>query len=422
MILKMKIIFLFFLFLCSINSFADSKYYGIWSNESEKGTKKTLILKYVSTENKQHDILSNGTVPCYGFLQYSEGKNSPITTYLISECEEKDDHVRLAVIGKKTDYTAACHIMLQLQYGKMVVSYDGDDEDSIGSLLAGLTLNHSATEAELIKSEQVFSRDRTSDSIQFEKEFFWYQLITSIIALIYFFSIFHMIYELFIRRSLYNKKGYTLEEMKAARVSSGKPEQMSGEEYTLLNNLIAVVDSYWIYGDYGILGPKKYRYIKKAEKVILKMAEMYPTDQKAINIMNDYVNVLNSLKVRKFSGSGILITAFVIIFAMMFWQSEQSYNWPVIAFSSVVLAIYYGACLTPLWVLNKRGNQQTKSIGVFASVLAAMGLGSLAADGSYGVSRSTYTLLFLCVIALFLAMLLPLWSVINYIRNYIIYR
>lgn len=256
-------------------------------------------------------------------------------------------------------------------------------------------------------------------------------LIGLFISLLYLAIIGHMVYELFIRKSVYKKDGYSLEEMKAARSASGKGELSVGEIETL-NQLMESAVADWTSATDNKLYPTKISHIRNAEKAIARMAELLPTDQAYVDRMNEIVESLNISNKRVFNGSIKLIVLTVIVAALLSWMAK---SWAMIPFFLISLAIYWGASMTPTWMLQKKAlfgkKNRDVSGGVIAGILAFVGSAQTVrtittyTDGSRDVSddhSQHWVFLMIGIILLvFLAMFMAVWAIFNYVRNYLLY-
>lgn len=260
----------------------------------------------------------------------------------------------------------------------------------------------------------------------------WRIIGSILVLLLYVAMIAHMVYELFIRKSLYSKEGITLEKMKQARAESGKATEPSQSEATTINNLMSEVTSGWTEYE-ECLWPTDIKQVRNAENALARIEEAMPTDPDVIARMNELIKGLNANKKRQFNGSKKLII-FTIIIAVGIGLITKT--WDMIPFFLGSLIVYYGASLTPTWMLVKReikgkGNNHFSGkliSGIFAFIGSAQTVRTVTkwSDGSTTTSDDNSQHLLYWGIGIFLLIMLVLfigvWAIFNYVRNYLLYK
>lgn len=260
----------------------------------------------------------------------------------------------------------------------------------------------------------------------------WRIIGSILVLLLYVAMLAHMVYELFIRKSPYSKNGYTLEDMKQARAESGKAAELSQGEMTTVNNLLNEVTSGWTEYE-GCLWPTDIKQVRNAENALARLAEAMPTDPDVIARMNELVKGLNENKKRHFNGSMKLVI-FTIIIAVVIGLLAKS--WDMIPFFLGSLIVYYGASLTPAWMLVKRemkgkdnNHLSSKLIsGIFAFIGSAQTVRTVTkwSDGTTTTDDDHSQHFIFWIIGLFLLIMLVffigVWAIFNYVRNYLLYK
>ncbi|MCQ2324514.1 MAG: hypothetical protein MJZ53_06725 [Paludibacteraceae bacterium] len=258
-------------------------------------------------------------------------------------------------------------------------------------------------------------------------------IIQSILLSLLFLAILaHMVFELFIRKKPYSKDGYTVEDMKQARAESGKSAEMSQGECTTINNLLNEATSEWTEHN-GSYFPTNIKQVRNLENAIAQAAEMMPTDAAIIERLNEMVTVLNDLTKRQFNGSVKLIVLTVVMAIFLTFMA----GWTMIPFFVFSLAVYYGASLTPTWMLVKKeisGNGGKAAgasrfiAGIFSFIGSAQTIRTVTkwSDGTV-TKEDDHTQHFVAIIIgivlfVFLALFISIWGIFNYFRNYVIYK
>ena len=245
----------------------------------------------------------------------------------------------------------------------------------------------------------------------------------------------HMIYDNFIRKS-YNE-GRKVIDFVTKRRAANMPEYSTAEEITHINYRLDEVLAAWdtIPGEDGksTLFPLKKSGVKLACEVMAEAEATMPTDEQTIERMNSIASVLNSALKRKFNGSQALIISSIIVgIVLIFATKTVNYTIPIV----VGLVIYWLASRTSNFVLIRKelkggGGKQsflTRVIGgLFAGVAASKTYKTVTtySDGSqttdYDNSETWITLTFTLVIIVLLSMFIWVFSIINYLRNYLFY-
>ena len=244
----------------------------------------------------------------------------------------------------------------------------------------------------------------------------------------------HMIYDNFIRKP-YNEERKA-EDYVQARRDAGLVEESTDEEIAYINGRLDEVIAAWgsIPGDDGepIPYPLKKSGVKLAREVMAEVEAAMPTDADTIERMNAFSGIMNNALERSFNGSKALIITSVIVGVVFAFIASPSFAVTI----GVGLAIYWLASRTPNFVLvrqelkGKGGKQSflTRVIGgLFAGIAAAKTyeIVTTYSDGSEtretDNSETWISLAFTLIVIVVLAVFIWVFSLVNYLRNYVLY-
>lgn len=245
----------------------------------------------------------------------------------------------------------------------------------------------------------------------------------------------HMIYDNFIRKS-YNE-GCKVIDFVTRRRAANMPEHSTSEEIARINCRLDEVLAAWdtIPGEDGksTLFPLKKSGVKLACEVMAEAEAAMPTDVQTIERMNSIASILNSALKRKFNGSKALIITSIIVAIILAIITKSATS--VVPFA-VGLVIYWLASRTSTFVLVrqelKNGGAKRSFLsrvigGLFAGVAAAKTYKTVTtySDGSQTTdiddTETWLSLAFTLIVIVVLAMFIWLFSIINYLRNYVFY-
>lgn len=257
------------------------------------------------------------------------------------------------------------------------------------------------------------------------------KMIENIIGIILFTSILgHMIYIKYVRTPRF-KVVFTPQHFIDKRIAGNMEQQMSDQEGARCTQLFDEIEATWDkYEEEGeeFHTPTSYKQLKVATKAIEEIIAMSPTNEDIIEQINGYANVVNLKEKRSFLGSKmlmILASAFAIV--PVFFDSWVQF-FPLMF--GVVL--YYLACQKPVFLAEKKAGK----VGVDRSFM--WGVWDMAFSGktyiitwrnSKGDERKErdstewwLTFFFGMILIVMFSMMISLWAVVAYIRNYIIYK
>jgi hypothetical protein len=245
----------------------------------------------------------------------------------------------------------------------------------------------------------------------------------------------HMIYDNFIRKS-YNERRTVADFVnlrRAAKLADSSTEEEIAYVNSRLDEMVAawgaVTDSEGKPAPY----PLKKAGVKLATLVMAEAEAAMPTDEATVERLNGYAAVLNNALERRFNGSKALIITTIIVAIILAIITKSATS--VIPFA-VGLVIYWLASRTSTFVLVrqelKNGGAKRSFLsrvigGLFAGVAAAKTYKTVTtySDGSQTTdiddTETWMSLAFTLIVIVVLAMFIWLFSIINYLRNYVFY-
>lgn len=243
----------------------------------------------------------------------------------------------------------------------------------------------------------------------------------------------HMVYELFIKKNPFTL--ISIQEMQEKRREFGQSLDMTEDEQQQCLSLIEQEFEIWTPipndpQDRRIITTKKQ--LNHAEETIAQIKEIKPTSPEIIDAVNEYINVSADCKKRVFTGSKVILL-FVALFTVFIFFIA---GWRGVPFFVISGVTYYLASLTPNFMLYRKelkGNTGSGALSWVLGILAGMILGAktvrtttLWSDGSKTVdddySQHQVAWIISLVVTVIIIFFLVLWSAINYIRNYVLYR
>ena len=251
------------------------------------------------------------------------------------------------------------------------------------------------------------------------------------------FMIGHMSYVLF--KSKRFAQNYSIAGFKALRQIAGKAETSTEEENSqcidLLNEAFHTWSKVEVENGNEYRKPKRMKEILKSALYLQQVIEIEPTDGEIIDTLNEYKEVVHSNEKRSFDGS-IPLIVLGLIFAIvvgLFTKSEETgfilstlkYG----AFFWVPVIVYYISSLTPEFLIEKRANRGggNVSTGLIAFAIGILGSGftmrTRFTDGSHEDDHTGHYIAWILGIAALLAVAITIffWSIVNYVRNYLLF-
>lgn len=273
-----------------------------------------------------------------------------------------------------------------------------------------------------------FAADNTVADV---KKDLWIKIIAAIVVLLV--IIVHTIATLVKQRGL--RTDYTVAEFNKNRTDAALGA-MSKEEIDALNTSLDSIDNIWgeIIDSKGdtVTYPHKKSSVMQSLAILQQAVDANPTDKGVVEKINSYNEVLNHARTRQFNGSKTLIVICTIIGLIV-----------AVAFPPALVAVVLGvtayllASRTPNFMLieqiaknsNKSGSWVKRTLlSLISGVASAKSYKVVKthSDGtkSYDTDRSEtwFSLLLVFVFTLMIAFLLPIITLINYTRNYLIYK
>ena len=264
----------------------------------------------------------------------------------------------------------------------------------------------------------------------------WGEIILGSIGFIIYIGLFlavigHMVY------ILVNGKRYKLlfsiEEMKAKRIEVGKKELMTEEEEEKALELLDEAFKCWTVveetEDDELRTPTKMKQIKQSVQYLDEAIALQPTEESILTRLNQLTGVINQAEERSFDGSKKLITLGIIVAILMYWMMGLEMTISTL----FATGIYFLASRTPQFLIDKKAKRKAGNIhngifaGVFAMIAGAQTIRTVTkwSDGTKTVdddnSQTWMALILGFMIIVAMAMMMWVWALLNYLRNYVFY-
>jgi hypothetical protein len=245
----------------------------------------------------------------------------------------------------------------------------------------------------------------------------------------------HMIYDNFIRKA-YNEKRTVADfvnQRRAAQLADNSTEEEIARVNSRLDEMVAAWGAVPGQDGESIPYPLKRSGVKLATKVMAEAEAAMPTDEATVERMNHYAAIINNALERRFNGSKALIITSIIVGIIVAISTKAA---PPVISIAVGLAIYWLASRTSNFVLVrqelKNGGVKRSFLsrvigGLFAGVAAAKTYKTVTtySDGSQTTdidnTETWFSLIFALLMLVVLAVFIWLFSLINYLRNYVFY-
>jgi hypothetical protein len=276
-----------------------------------------------------------------------------------------------------------------------------------------------------------------SDSQSSRETWGWAEFLGLLLVLAIPFAICHILYVLlFEDRKIVP---HTVEEFKQMRRLTGRPEDLPEEEENRIRRELAQV---WLSftqietEDGTQVIPTNRKQIVAARKGLLACIESAPTDPDSVNEYNDCVEHYKACRKRSFTGSTFFIIISALVYVAIFFLAEH--EWRILLFGSLNIAFYVFATLEPAFVYQTKllkGKDMSKP-GAMTRIMAGL-LGFAVAGESYRIitkwsdgtttTEDDHTGFFVQLLIGFALMIVVSYfmfvvSLINYLRNYVLYR
>jgi hypothetical protein len=205
---------------------------------------------------------------------------------------------------------------------------------------------------------------------------------------------------------------------------------MTKEEVDELNTKLDSIDTIWgeIADSKGnmVVYPHSRKSLNQSLEILNAAIALNPDNKDIVTKINDYNEVLNHALSRQFTGSKALI-AIAVIIGLFMGLGTGIYAATVATITTVVAYIF--ASRTPNFMLieqiSKSGSKPTTLI---KRLLVTIVTGVSAVKATNGNGRGAddnhtwYSIVLIVVLTLVLAFLLPVITLVNYLRNYLIYK
>ena len=232
----------------------------------------------------------------------------------------------------------------------------------------------------------------------------------------------HTIYLLATTKKL--KENYTVEAFRKNRAAAGLGA-MTKEEVDELNTKLDSIDTIWgeIADSKGnmVVYPHSLKSLNQSLEILNAAIAANPDNKGIITKINDYNEVLNHALTRQFSGSKTIIAIATILGLILGFGT--GFYMAIVATIVTVLA-YILASYTPNFMLIEqiaRNGKRSTSL-VKRLLLALIGSVTVANQNDKDKSERWVSYLLLFVGTIVMAFLLPIIALVNYLRNYVIYR
>lgn len=457
----LRFLFIAAMVLISKFAFAGSDLYGKWVGSTDKNLELYVV---DDSSEKYNPYPSSEQIPCFGYLVIGQFEDGQDNGYLIAGLVDNDDYLEITLQSVINEQEPKIPLRLNYKNNQLTISVIEETDNAALKGLDGTVMDHELTleqlrneegsdfkltaeneQAETIEegdpdgpvydgSDSIFAETGVqSDGSNSHGGSDWKETLMMIVfGILYVAMIGHMVFELFIRRRPYKVEGYTQADMIAARKEAGLPENSTNADDMRIISCLEKMTDGWTYEQDQFL-PISKENMDDAERYLMEAINLKPTDEDAINRINESIEVLEANWKRQFNGSIKLIVLTLVVSGLMAYFAGSI---SVMPFFIVSLGIYYMASLTPTFMLNKIAikGKDNKSFfggliaGVFAFIGSAQTVTTITkyTDGSKDVDKDhTQHLVFLAIgliILMFVAIFVSIWAIFSYIRNYLIFK
>lgn len=281
----------------------------------------------------------------------------------------------------------------------------------------------------------------TTGEVKKEKGWFAIFLETVILILILgaaAFIIGHMGYTIY-KAKTFAAQDYSLENFRAIRKEKGLPSESTQDENRKCNDLLDDAYESWTdvegSGSREIHNPKYMREIVRTGRMLREIAEIAPTDVDIINTLNEYKEVVSRNEARSFDGSWKLIWVGVgvaVVIALIMQSDYGNFFGALFSVGLIFLiptGAYYLSSYTPQFLIDKRANRGGGNVssGIVALAFGIMGSGvTVRTHYTDGTSEDDHSSHFIMAalgifVLLIVAFTISIWSIVNYLRNYVLF-
>ena len=257
-----------------------------------------------------------------------------------------------------------------------------------------------------------------SNTLADYKQELWIKIISAIVVLLV--IVIHTIVTLVKQRGL--RTNYTVAEFSKNRTDASLGA-MTKEEIAALNMSLDSIDNIWgeiidTQGD-TVTYPHKKSSVKQSLAILQQAIDANPTDKGVVEKINSYNEVLNHAISRQFNGSKTVIALFTIIGLI----TSVAFP-PMLAIVALGITAYILASRTPNFMLIEQITKNNNRSGswVKRTLLSLLSGVTAAKSDKTEKNQTWFSLLLVFVFTLVIAILLPVITLVNYTRNYLIYR
>ena len=257
-----------------------------------------------------------------------------------------------------------------------------------------------------------------SNTLADYKQELWIKIISAIVVLLV--IVIHTIVTLVKQRGL--RTNYTVAEFSKNRTDASLGA-MTKEEIAALNTSLDSIDNIWgeiidTQGD-TVTYPHKKSSVKQSLAILQQAIDANPTDKGVVEKINSYNEVLNHAISRQFNGSKTVIALFTIIGLI----TSVAFP-PMLAIVVLGITAYILASRTPNFMLIEQITKNNNRSGSWVKRTLLSLLSGVTATKSDKTEKNQtwFSLLLVFVFTLVIAILLPVITLVNYTRNYLIYR
>ena len=246
-------------------------------------------------------------------------------------------------------------------------------------------------------------------------------------------ALWHMIKENYLTKY---RTDYTPAEFSQQRVAQGLPAEMSAEENQLSRDLLDEVYDAWTTTNLPdgteIFCPMTRQAVLLTKKNMATVIAMNPTDEAVVERINAFNSTLGNAFEREFNGSKPLLVVAGIFAVINFFVVP-----PSILFVGLGIAFYWLASRPPLFMVVRKELKGTNTSKSIISSIIAGTLAMVAGAKTYKVvtkwsdgttttdtddTETWVSLIIMLIVMVVLASFILIFGLINYIRNYHLYR
>lgn len=259
----------------------------------------------------------------------------------------------------------------------------------------------------------------------------WVKIIATVVVMLV--ILVHTIVVTIKQRRL--RTNYTVAEFSKNRTDAAQGA-MTQAETDSINASLDSIDDIWgeIMDSKGdmVTYPHKHSAVKKSLEILNAAIAANPTDKGVVEKINSYNEVLSHARSRQFNGSKTLIAIFSIIGLIMTVAFP-----PAIVVVILFVAAYIFASRTPNFMLIEQLAKSANRSGSWVKRALLSLLSGVATAKSYKVvttysdgsksydtdnSETWFSLAITVIFTMMMAFLMPVVTLINYTRNYLLYR